>query len=173
MLTSHPVSSSSEVASPCLPAPVNNSANSENVVALAAILRDVLSPGGSSESARATRLASRQVRWLCGSSKISCVRCTCSNQAFVHGRGFRRRSAFGVSCSQTSHEKRDEVDCSVATGKTLQEMWPSTRSGTCSVEASFVTAVCLIPSSPSVSSAQPEVRRMDISVRDVLKVTEC
>ena len=32
---------------------VNSSANSENVVALAAILRDVLSPGGSSESARA------------------------------------------------------------------------------------------------------------------------
>ena len=31
--------------------------NSENVVALAAILRNVLSPGGSSEFARATRLA--------------------------------------------------------------------------------------------------------------------
>ena len=36
---------------------MNSSANSENVVALAAILRDVLSPGGSSESARAARLA--------------------------------------------------------------------------------------------------------------------
>ena len=41
---------------PGLLAFANNSANSENVVALAAILRD-LSPGGSSESARATRLA--------------------------------------------------------------------------------------------------------------------
>ena len=57
VLTSHPVSSPSEVAPPDLSAPVNNSANLENVAALAAILRDVLSPGGSSESARATRRA--------------------------------------------------------------------------------------------------------------------
>ena len=36
---------------------MHSSANSENVVAVAAILRDVLSPGGSSESAREARLA--------------------------------------------------------------------------------------------------------------------
>ena len=57
VLTSLPVSSSSEVGTAWTLCPVNNSANSENVVDLAAILRDVLSPGGSSESARATRLA--------------------------------------------------------------------------------------------------------------------
>ena len=56
-LTSSPPSSSSETAPPGLPVPVNDSANSENVVALAAIKRDVLSPGGSSDSGRATRLA--------------------------------------------------------------------------------------------------------------------
>ena len=57
VLTSPPASSSSEVAPPGLPAPVKKSANSENVVALEVILRGVLSPGGSSESARATTLA--------------------------------------------------------------------------------------------------------------------
>ena len=57
VLTSTPVSPPPEVAPPGLSTPVNNSANSENVVALAAILRDVLFPSGSSESARATRLA--------------------------------------------------------------------------------------------------------------------
>ena len=51
VLTSPPASSSSEVAPPGLHAPVNNSANSGNVMALASILR------GSSASARATRLA--------------------------------------------------------------------------------------------------------------------
>ena len=50
-------SSSSGMAPPSLLAPVYNSANSENVVALAAISRGVFFPGGSSESARATRLA--------------------------------------------------------------------------------------------------------------------
>ena len=45
------------MAPPGLSTVVNSSANSENVVALAAILRDVLSPGRFSESARAARLA--------------------------------------------------------------------------------------------------------------------
>ena len=57
VLTSTPVSSPPEVAPLCLSTPMNSSANSENMVALAAILRDVFSPGGSSESARAERLA--------------------------------------------------------------------------------------------------------------------
>ena len=57
VLTSTPVSSPPEVAPPGLSTPVNSRANSENVVALAAIMRYVLSPGGSSESARAARLA--------------------------------------------------------------------------------------------------------------------
>ena len=106
MSTSHPVSSSSEVAPPGLPAPVNNSAN---VASLAAILRDVLSPGGSSESALSP---GPLVMWfvknfLCSLHVIFL--------AFVHGRGFWRRSAFGVSFSRTSHEQRDVVDCSIAT----------------------------------------------------------
>ena len=42
-------------------------------------------------------LPGQMVMWLV---KKSCVRCTWLNQAFVHGRGFWRRSAFGVSCSQ-------------------------------------------------------------------------
>ena len=33
--------------------------------------------------------------------------------------------------------------------------------------------VCSDPCSQSVSSALPEVRKMDISTRDVLKVMEC
>ena len=33
--------------------------------------------------------------------------------------------------------------------------------------------VCSIPASQSVSSAMPEVRKMDFSTRDVLKVMEC
>ena len=57
VLTSPLASSSSEAAPPGLPAPVNNGANSEDVVALAAILRDVLSPSGPFESSQATRLA--------------------------------------------------------------------------------------------------------------------
>ena len=57
VLTSTPVPSPSEVAPPGLSTPVNSSANSENVVALATILRGVLSPGGPSESARAARCA--------------------------------------------------------------------------------------------------------------------
>ena len=52
VLTSTPVSSPPQVAPPGLSTPVNSSANSENVTALEAILRDVLSPSGSSESAR-------------------------------------------------------------------------------------------------------------------------
>ena len=50
-------SSSSEATPPGLSVPVNNSANSESVAALAAVLRDVLSPVGSPDSGRAARLA--------------------------------------------------------------------------------------------------------------------
>ena len=50
-------SSSSEATPPGRSAPVNNSANSESVAALAAVLRDVLSPVRSPDSGRATRLA--------------------------------------------------------------------------------------------------------------------
>ena len=50
-------SSSSEATPPGLSVPVNNSANSESVTALAAVLRDVLSPVGSPDSGRAARLA--------------------------------------------------------------------------------------------------------------------
>ena len=77
VLTSTPVSSSSEVAPPGLSTRLNSSANLENVVALAVILRDVLSPGGSSEVCPSSETRdSRHACWMCGSSKISCVRCT-------------------------------------------------------------------------------------------------
>ena len=77
VLTSTPISSSSEVAPRGLSTRVKSSANSENVVALAVILRDVLSPGGSSEVCPSSETRdSRHVCWMCGSSKMSCVRCT-------------------------------------------------------------------------------------------------
>ena len=50
-------SSSSETTPPGLSVPVNYSANSESVTALAAVLRDVLSQVGSPDSGRAARLA--------------------------------------------------------------------------------------------------------------------
>ena len=50
-------SSSSEATPPGLSVPVNNSANSESVAALAAVLREVLSPVGSPDSGRAAGLA--------------------------------------------------------------------------------------------------------------------
>ena len=50
-------SSSSEATPPGLSVPVSNSANSESVSALAAVLRDVLSPVESPDSGRAARLA--------------------------------------------------------------------------------------------------------------------
>ena len=56
-LTSPPPSSSSETAPTGLPVPVNSCANSENVAALAAFLRDVLSPVGSSYFGGETKLA--------------------------------------------------------------------------------------------------------------------
>ena len=49
-----------------LSVPVNNSANSESVAALAAVLRDVLSPVGSPDSGRVVRLAAL--------ARNSCVR---------------------------------------------------------------------------------------------------
>ena len=53
-----PAPSSSSEATPLgLSVPVNNSANSESVAALAAVLRDVSSPVGSPDSVRAPRLA--------------------------------------------------------------------------------------------------------------------
>ena len=63
-------SSSSEATPPGLSVPANNSANSESVTALAAVLRDVLSPVGSPDSGRAARLAAL------ARSAIPCVRCT-------------------------------------------------------------------------------------------------
>ena len=53
--TSPPLSSASETAASDLPVSVNNSANSENVSTLSAILRDVLFPVGSFASGRAAR----------------------------------------------------------------------------------------------------------------------
>ena len=50
-------SSSSEATPPGLSVPVNNSAKTERETALAAVLRDVLSPVGSPDSGRAARLA--------------------------------------------------------------------------------------------------------------------
>ena len=41
-----------------------------------------------------------------------------------------------------------------------------TAGGDLTLAASFVTAVCSISCSPSISSAQPEVKKMDISVRE-------
>ena len=64
------------------------------LTALAAILRDVLSPVGSSDSGRATGLATLARSPVCGPSEIS----SCDqNQGVVRGRGFWRRGAVGVS----------------------------------------------------------------------------
>ena len=102
VLTSPQASSSSEVAPPGLHAPVNNSANSANVMALASILR------GSSASARATRLATlaRSAGYV--------VR-----QFFLCSLHVIKPSICPWSCilsQMCSHENCDEVDCSIATG---------------------------------------------------------
>ena len=83
------------------------------------------------------------------------------------------RSAFGVSCSQTFLEKSDKVECSVKVGDRWKRLDPRRDWVTCSVAASCVVVVCSIPCSQSVSSALPEVRKMDICMRDVLKAMEC
>ena len=117
VLTSTPVSPPPEVAPPGLSTPVNNSAkfgkrggsgsDFERCLVSKWIFR--ICPSDETRD-------SRKVCWICGSSKMSCVRCTCSNQALVHGCGLWHRIAFGVSCSQTFLDKRDKVECSVAVG---------------------------------------------------------
>ena len=83
-LTSPPPSLVSETAPPGLPVHANIDVNLENVSALAAILRDVLSPVGSSDSGQAARLATlaRSAGYVVRQNFA--VRCTQSNQAVVH-----------------------------------------------------------------------------------------
>ena len=103
VLTSAPVSSPPDVAPPGLATPVNSSAN------LAAILRDVLSPGGSSESPeqRDSRLSPDQLDMFVKNSVFA---------ARDRKKHLSMRSASGVSCSQTFLDKRDKVECSVIVG---------------------------------------------------------
>ena len=122
VLTSHPFSSSSEVVPPGLSAPANNSANSEHVEALAAIFRDGLSPGWiflffPSDEPR----DSCQVRWLCGSSKnpMFAARDQTKHLSMVLDSG---AEWIGVSRSQTSLAKRDEVDWFHCNWKPLEEI---------------------------------------------------
>ena len=117
VLTSPPPSSASETAPPGLPVPVNSSANSEKVFALAAILRDVLSPAGFSGSGWAARLATlarsagdvvrQKFPVFAARDQTKHVSMVVDSSAEVH-----------LVCAAHKHfmNKRDGVACSVTIG---------------------------------------------------------
>ena len=96
-------SSSSEATPPGLSVSVNNSANSESVAALAAVLRDVLSPVGSPDCGRAAGLAAlaRSAGYVVRQKfPVFAARDQTKQLSMVVE--LRSRGAFGVSRSNTS-----------------------------------------------------------------------
>ena len=80
--------------------------------------------------------------------------------------------AESVSRSQTFLDKRDKVERSVATGNRWRRLDPR-RDRELALVAASCHGCAFNPYSQSVSSALPEVRKMDISTRNVPKVMEC
>ena len=99
---------------PGLSVPVSNSANSESVKALAAVLRDVLSPVGSPDSggaARLTALARSAGHVVRQKFPVFVARDQTKQLSMVVDSG-----AEVCFRSQTLHEKSVKVGCSVAIG---------------------------------------------------------
>ena len=166
-------SSSSEATPPGLSVPVNSSANSESVAALAAVLRDVLSPVGSPDSGRAARLAT-----------------------LARSAGYVVRQKFPVFAARDQNKQLSMV---VDSGAEVHLVCPAhkhfmnnlskldvplqleTAGGDLTLDTigdlfcgGIACRDCVFnPCSQSVSSARPEVRKMDICMRGVLRVTVC
>ena len=171
VLTSTPVSSQPEVAPLGLSTPVNSSANWENVVALAAILRDVLSPGGSPESARAARLARSAGYVVRQKFPMFAARDQTKHLSIIVDSG----AEVNLACPAHKHFLTNVTKLNVP-------LQLETAGGDLTLDVigdllcgGIVCHGCVfsIPCSQSVSSALPEVRKMDISTRDVLKAMEC
>ena len=112
VLKSPPPSSASETAPPGLPVSVN----SENVSALAAIVTEVLSPVGSSDSGRTARLTTvaRSARYVVRQKfPVFAARDQTKHLSMVVDSSAEMR----VVCPAHKHfmKKRDEIACSVAT----------------------------------------------------------
>ena len=173
-LTSTPVSSPPEVAPLGLSTLVNSSANSENVVALAAILRDVLSPGGSSESARAARLATfaRSVGYVVRQQYlVFAARDQTKHLYMIVDSG----AEVQLVCPAHKHFLTNVTKLSVPL-----QLKTVGRDLTLDVVGDLLCGgivchgcVCSIPSSQSSLFGAARGEMMDISMRDVLKALEC
>ena len=161
VLTSPPVSSPPEVAPPGLSTPVNTIANPEHVVVLATILRDVLSPGGSSESTRGASPGQLDM-WFVKNSPVFAARDQTKHLSII----VDSSAEVHLVCPAHKHFSTNVTKMSVP-------LHLETAGGDWTLDVIGDLLCGGIPCSQSVFSAQPEVRKMDISTRDVLKAVEC